>query len=316
MSGMFFGRKQLKVVYLQKKYQSNNHLMMRKVIAVMFRFLLKIPMLKGTFFGLHQRFFRPYGWFKEVEFTVSIEGVKLHLYIDDWIQENLFFLGEYEKAELKAVESFLPNGGVLIDIGANIGVFSLFLSKRLNHSIEVICFEPYSLNFNSLKRHIEWNHMGRVKAEKIAIGNTIGDMMLYDHSEYKNSGMVTAIKGDGEACELVQIITLDAYLASKEVSQINVIKIDIEGFEYYALQGMAETIRNFQPVLMLELLHHQDTSGKVVLCEHLLKDWGYTKWFIDDDGNCSDKPTNPNRYNFMFLPPNTILEKSLRKGVR
>jgi FkbM family methyltransferase len=276
---------------------------MRKVLALMFRFLLRIPLLKGTYFGLHQRFFRPYRWFKEVEFTVIIEGVKLHLCVDDWIPENLFFLGEYEKAELKAVESFLPNGGVLIDIGANIGVFGLFLSKRLNHSIDVICFEPYSLNFNSLKRHIEWNHMDRIKAEKLAIGNTSGDLKLYYNTEQKNSGMVSAVEGDKGACEMVQMVTLDAYVTPMGLSQINVIKMDIEGFEYYALQGMAETIRKFQPVLMLELLHHQDTNGTVVLCERLLKDWGYTKWFIDDDGRCSDIQTNPNRHNFIFLPP-------------
>src|SRR5690606_12921859 len=112
-------------------------------------------------------------------------------HIDDWIQQNLYFLGEYEMAELKAIEQFLTDDGVFIDIGANIGLYTLYAFQVKNKNIQIISFEPFSENFKTLSQNIALNGLTNVRLEKIAIGEKEGIVNLYYDERDKNLGMVS-----------------------------------------------------------------------------------------------------------------------------
>lgn len=223
----------------------------------------------------------------------------LFLHIDDWIQENLYFLGEYEKAELTSIEQFLNHDSIFIDIGANIGLYTLYASKIINENGLIVSFEPFSENYKSLAKNISLNGVSNVSLEKMAIGEKDGVIKLYYDENEKNLGMVSTISIEKGAQEEVKLISLDSYLKNKSFTKIDLIKIDIESFEYSALLGMKSTLIRYHPTLLIEILN-TDKSVTKSNCDQLLTDMGYNKYFIDDDGILSENEVNANRMNYIY----------------
>ena len=231
---------------------------------------------------------------------IRYNDLQIELHIDDWIQENLYFLGEYEVAELKTMKQFLTYDSVFIDIGANIGLYALNASKILDENAQIICFEPFQKNFNSLAKNIALNGLSNVQLEKKAIGDKDGTINLYYNEEEMNLGMVSTKPLEKGITEKVTLVSLDSYLKDHPVPRIDLIKIDIEGFEYSALLGMKNTLTAFQPSILIEILDGNDSDSQNLKCYEFLLDLGYNKYFIDDHGNLSEKEVNPSRMNYVF----------------
>lgn len=272
---------------------------MKIVLAVIFRLLFKIKFLKKRYFGIHKRIFKPFNLFNGVTRTKRCNGLLMYLHIDDWIQENLYFLGEYEKAELKSIDQFLTNDGVFIDIGANIGLFTLHATKVVSNG-QIISFEPFPSNFKSLTKNVALNKLSNICMENMAIGEKEGTINLYYDEKEKNLGMVSAISIEGGIQKEVKVTSLDSYLKNESFTKIDLIKIDIEGFEYSALLGMKNTLRTYHPSLLIEILNDNKSLTHQLKCEDLLKGFGYNKYFIDDDGNLSENETNVERMNYIY----------------
>ena len=185
---------------------------MKIVLAVIFRFLFKIKFFKKRYFGIHQKIFKPFNLFKGVTRKIEWNGLQMSLHIDDWIQENLYFLGEYEKAELKSMEQFLTKDSSFIDIGANIGLFTLYASKLINENGQIISFEPFPENFKSLTQNVALNDCSNVRLEQFAIGEKEGAINLYYDEREKNLGMVSSMPTDRCIQEEVKVVSLDSYL--------------------------------------------------------------------------------------------------------
>jgi len=117
---------------------------MRSLLADIFRLVFKIKFFKNRFFGIHQRIIQPLNLFKGVSKKVNWNNRNLTLNIDDWIHENIYFLGEYETAELKAIEKYIHENSVFIDLGANLGLHTLYFSNIIHENGCIISFEPFS----------------------------------------------------------------------------------------------------------------------------------------------------------------------------
>lgn len=76
---------------------------MRKLIAYFLKFLFKIKSLRKYYYGIYTRFIKPKNLFKGIQATATINGIKFNLKLEDWIQQNIFLFGEYEKAEFSAL---------------------------------------------------------------------------------------------------------------------------------------------------------------------------------------------------------------------
>jgi len=256
--------------------------------------------MKKRHFGIHKKFFKPYQLFKGVIRKTRYHDLQLILHIDDWIQENLYFLGEYEHAELKAIESFITNDAIFIDIGANFGLYTLHVSRLINKNGQIICFEPFSENFDSLTQNIVLNGLPNVHLENIAIGEKEGVINLYYDKRENNLGMVSATPLERGITEEVKVVSLDTYLKNIHFNKIDLIKIDVEGFEYSVLSGMKNTLKSFHPSLLVEILDGNESFNQNSTCENLLKEFGYRKYYIDDYGNLSENEKNVTRMNYIF----------------
>jgi len=273
---------------------------MKIILAKIFRLLFRIEFFKKRYFGIHKRIFNPYNLFKGVIRKTTFNDLQIILCIDDWIQENLYFLGEYEKAELKVIEKFLKNDSIFIDIGANFGLYTLYASKLIDEKGKIICFEPFSENFKSLTKNVSINNLSNVQLEKIAVGEKENTITLYYDQQEKNLGMVSAKPLERGVTEKVIVVSLDSYLKNESFTRIDLIKIDIEGFEYSALLGMKNILKTFYPSLLIEILDGEESLSQNEKCHTFLKNLGYNKYFIDDNGNLSENEVNINRMNYIF----------------
>lgn len=168
------------------------------------------------------------------------------------IQKDLFWYGIYEKNQVSAWQSFVRADSVVIDIGANIGYYSLVASPIAVNGT-VYAFEAASKTFQLLVQNINSNGVSNVYPVFIAIYNESSEMELFISGE-SNIGM-TGLRKVGNkdvTIEKVQTISLDEWIKTTG-SKVDLIKIDIEGAELLALKGMEDILNHFRPVLFIEI---------------------------------------------------------------
>lgn len=226
----------------------------------------------------------------------SVNSLKLKLHLDDWIQQNLFFLNSYETTELKFLKNNLKSDSTFIDIGANIGLFSLTASNIIKNG-KIVSFEPFSKNLDTFQTNISLNNKKNIKIEKIAIGAENGEINLYYNEKEQNLGMVSIHKTKDSNAEKTKLQTLDSYVENNAIQNIDFIKIDIEGNEFSALQGMASVLKKQNPVLLIEILTQKEKDLIVPFLEKL----GYQKYYLYDNAELSSENKNPKRLNYVFI---------------
>jgi len=278
----------------------------RIILAKILKILFKFNFIKSKYFGLHNKVFKPLNLFKEIILKVKFNGFFLVLHLDDWIQENIYFLGEYEKAELKTLDFFLKENSVFVDFGANFGLFTLYASKLIGIDGRVVSFEPFKKNYKALTNNIAINKFMNIQPENIAIGDREGKINLYYDSREMNLGMASTKFIENSYSEKAAVITLDSYFRDKSISRINFIKIDIEGHEYKALLGMKNLLLRFHPTLLIEILNEEELPNNKDKVISFLSSLGYIKYFINDNGSISLIQNNPHRQNYLFSTKRNI----------
>jgi FkbM family methyltransferase len=161
----------------------------------------------------------------------------------------LSVFGIYEPTETKLVQQEIKPGDIIVDIGANIGYYTLIFAKLAGPTGKVYAFEPEPDNFKTLQKNVELNGYNNVVLERKAVSDSAGTVKLYrseenlgDHRMYNSSDL-------GEAVE-VECVTLDEYFRDKELIP-NFIKMDIQGAEGHALRGMSDLIDRTENLRMI-----------------------------------------------------------------
>ncbi|MGZ5191638.1 MAG: FkbM family methyltransferase, partial [Flavisolibacter sp.] len=151
-----------------------------------------------------------------------------------------------------AWQNFVKSDSIVIDIGANIGYYSL-VASAIAVKGSVYAFEAASQTFQLLVQNINSNRVSNVFPVRMAIYNESSEMELFISGEF-NIGM-TGLRKVGNkdvTIEKVQTISLDEWITTTRV-KVDLIKIDIEGAELLALKGMEGILRNSRPVLFVEI---------------------------------------------------------------
>lgn len=227
---------------------------MKIFILKCFKLFFKLPYSSRFYLFILKNIINKYQIGKNLKSRVLIfQSVNLNLRLDDWLQQQIYFLGRYEAFELEVLRSRIRTGSNVIDIGANIGLYSLFAASIVGKEGKVFSFEPYSINFDILKENLEINNFSNVTLNKIAIANKEDEIKLFYNPKEYNLGMVSAFEHNYKESETVKSITLDSYLNNLSLTHISFIKIDIEGGEYLALLGMKDAINKYKPFIQIEI---------------------------------------------------------------
>ncbi len=153
-----------------------------------------------------------------------------------------------DRSEISLLKKWIKPGDCVVDIGANIGFYSSFLSKLVGSNGSVHAFEPNEQNFEYLRNVVAG--LKNVKINKLAVSDSKGPINLYtskslntDHRSYSFEGYDKVYKSEST--------TLDDYI--KDRFKVDFIKMDIQGAEYSALKGMNKTLsKNHDIVLLME----------------------------------------------------------------
>jgi len=181
---------------------------------------------------------------------VSIQGNKMYLDRKDSLDLSLH--GSYETLETEFVKQEVKKGDVVVDIGANIGYYSLILAKIVCNTGKVFAFEPAPDNYSILKKNVEINNYKNVVLENFAISDTNGEIELYLSEESMGWHRIYPSKYCGENHIKVKTITLDDYFRNNSFKdKISFIKMDVEGAELGILKGMTSILTNNKKLTLL-----------------------------------------------------------------
>lgn len=156
---------------------------------------------------------------------------------------------------------------IILDIGANIGMYSLCYSEIYPNS-NIHSFEPVQKNFNTLKSNLKKNKNKLVKIynfglldkkKKIKIG--IPDKSIHKRYEKNiNDGLFSIFAKN--RVNFIKVVSLDEFVKKKKIKSIDFIKIDVEGAEGLVLEGAKKTIKIFRPIIQLEFNKLTEVLGK------------------------------------------------------
>lgn len=178
------------------------------------------------------------------------EPIALHISTGSYIEWKILAEGTYEPATGNLISLSLRPGFVAMDIGANIGVHTLRMARAVGESGRVISFEPMPHLQNKLQANIRLNRLDSiVETFAVAVSDAAGETKMSGSEDTFNQG-TGRMDNHGETT--VQVITGDSKVQELGLTQLDLIKIDIEGYEMKAIQGLAESIARFKPRLLIE----------------------------------------------------------------
>lgn len=173
-------------------------------------------------------------------------GLKWVLNPADYAQEGIFWLGEADRYEIRHILRLLPRDAVIFGVGANIGYYSLTLAHRLGPAATIYSFEPNPPTLARLYRHVEMNGFRNIHIQGVGLGDHEGSARIQERSG--NSGMATLREGDGAT-----VTTLDRFVEQNEITRLDFMKVDIEGYEARMLAGGRKTLATLRPIVQIEL---------------------------------------------------------------
>jgi FkbM family methyltransferase len=184
-------------------------------------------------------------------------GVQIRLYPEGEIAEFLAFPWLFENAEVALAGAFLKSGMTVIDVGANIGLYSILAAKRVGPSGSVWAFEPSNVSAARLERNLTLNDCKEVRVCQLALSDTpnsslslVSDPGFGDAYRYLRTPKDSTGEGNSE---MVPVTTLDAWAAANGVVRSDFIKVDIEGGEYKMFMGARDFLMsNPNVVIMFE----------------------------------------------------------------
>ena len=176
--------------------------------------------------------------------------------------------GLYDYNNMTLLKRVLVHGGVFVDVGANVGAYSLVASEQ-SRAI-VLAYEPHPATFALLQDNLQRNSRKNVIASCAAVGDESGVLGI---SDTPGSSTTHVASADDGAVIQVPVVRLDVELERRELSA-DAIKIDVEGFEYPVLRGMGDTLSRATLVLIeINGLSEQRGMGREAI-GNLLRDAG------------------------------------------
>ncbi|MGI8425663.1 MAG: FkbM family methyltransferase [Actinomycetota bacterium] len=170
--------------------------------------------------------------------------------------------GMWEPNVTKFLTNYLSPGHVFVDVGANLGYFTIVGGVSVGPEGRVVSFEPAGSNLEYLRRNVDINELSNVQVVPYALWNSRGTLSMAVPDDFLGGAHVNepiVESGDaGQAGDNAVCAPLDELVSSGEVelSQCRLMKIDIEGSEPFALDGMQATLAALRPAIVIEVNPH------------------------------------------------------------
>ncbi len=253
-------------------------------------------------------------------YIVLKNGIKFY-----WIPRHpgslldLPLLGTFEPECTFLLAKLVKKGDVVFDVGANFGWYSCYFAQLVGETGMVHVFEPTNI-VEELKNNLTLNGFeARCVLNQIALGQIEGIESLFIPQKLGTafaSLREHSCSGDKSVKINVSVTKFDDYVSVNKIKKIDFIKMDVEGAEYLVLKGARKCLKQYSPVIMLELqaFHTKYFGYLPVELINYLRDLGYHLYEINEKEFGSVKEVisfqNTNNYNFLALKNDDILRRN------
>lgn len=209
--------------------------------------------------------------------------IRMRLDPADFVSRTILETGQWEPESWQAMHSHLERGATFVDVGAQIGYYSLKAAAVVGPAGHVIAIEPNPQTIAKLEANIAASCAGVIAVERVACSDADTMLDLYAAAP-SNTGETSLSRANASQSGAVVRIyrvrarPLDDIIREAGASRVDVIKIDVEGAEYLVLKGSQQTLARFHPSLMVEVLDRQlrAMGSSAAQLTDFLKGHGYT----------------------------------------
>lgn len=245
-----------------------------------------------------------------VDLEVDNTHIQMYAHADDGIVDALYFTGdnygEYE--ELVLFRELSKTASVILDIGANTGLYSI-VSQGSNPKATVYAFEPYAVNIERLNKNLQLNGLeNKVVVVEKALGNANKSVAFAVPEDEQISDVISAdidfteqfsSSEMGFTTTQVPQVTLDTFVAEAGIERVDLMKIDVENYELSVFEGALQTLEKHRPNILVEIFVDPE---RIAFFDTQLKPLGYHCYLIGKKGLfLSDSLVdNPDCRNYLF----------------
>lgn len=231
-------------------------------------------------------------------FKVKIdENTSFKIHNGTRIENEIFWeglTGQWEKESMKLWIELSKKSKTTFDIGANNGIYAL-VAKTMNPKSHVSAFEPHPYFFTALEKNVTLNNF-EIDLHKKAVSDFDGRLDIEDYT--------------GETKEInVESVTLDTFIKSNEIENLDLLKIDVETFEPQVMKGFLDSVKLHKPTLLIEILN-DDVASSV---NDMINDLGYLYFNIDERSGIRQTPKveKSDFYNYLICQEDVARELNL-----
>jgi len=175
-------------------------------------------------------------------------GIAYDLSLGDYIEWTIYF--GIEHREKTALFSLAQTGQTVIDVGTNVGEVLMNFAQRVGPKGRAIGFEPNPETLARCRHNLALNSFANAEVHGVALGAEPGSVRI-GRPQQANAGADRVVHSD-EGIE-VRVTTIDEMVGTLGLERVDLIKIDVEGYDLNVLRGSAETIERFRPTMFVEL---------------------------------------------------------------
>jgi len=265
----------------------------------MWRALLRIWGFWGKAPGWHYRAVERWGRRLSAGKLIQsslVNGCCMDCDLQDQIQRLIYFQGLYEPVEAFLFTSILQPGMTVVDAGANVGQYTLLASRAIGPAGTVYSFEPVPSTFSRLQSHVRDNRLENVQLTRAALWAEATVLRIGLSPDMSNNCGAYSVGSSNPATTLeCHSLRLDDFVFERRIDRVDLVKMDIEGAELFALHGMLSTLRRHRPILLMEVNRVAATRlgySPADLWDLLVTDLGYRAWAIGHSHHVSHALTD------------------------
>lgn len=186
------------------------------------------------------------------------DGLKFHVNTASTIERSIFFVGDFHRALTSVLRQRVRPGDFCLDVGANVGFYTLKMAHWVGPTGRVAAFEPNPAMVARIEQNLWLNGYDHVDLVRKAVDRQAGRARFYlsDNPLYSSLNVVS---GAQQVLD-VDVITLDEYVASAGWPRVDAIKTDIEGRDCNAVLGTAAVLERYKPLVTLEYDYGTDPA--------------------------------------------------------
>ena len=214
---------------------------------------------------------------------VNRHGIMWQLDLREGIDLAIYIFGKFEAETVEAYTQWIEPGDTVLDIGANIGAHTLWFARLVSQEGFVLAFEPTKYAYDKLIINTQLNPdlKSRITIAQVILGREDRDN---NRAQIYSSWTVTGTvdrhpkhRGELKSTEGASMLTLDSYLSQQRIKRVDFIKIDVDGYECDVLKGAQATLKQYKPILCIELSPYalEERGASMIELVKILSDCHY-----------------------------------------